>query len=188
MSEGFDSRGQALEDMFFHQRDKELLEQFRASLESADARKAISQSTGITDPEMLDTLVNLDIKAETLAAFSLFPLIAVAWADGVLDDSEREAVLNAADEKGIVKESQAFELVESWLKQKPAHELEDAWKQFVQSLKETMEPLAFAKLRDEVMNQAESVAESAGGLLGLVNRISAIEKTKLKELGSAFEG
>jgi hypothetical protein len=44
-----------------------------------------------------------------------------------------------------------------------------------------------AKLRDEILGRARAVAEAAGGILGLVNRISPQEEKILQELAKPFE-
>ena len=38
---------------------------------------------------MLDTLMALNVDKGTFAAFALYPLVEVAWADGKVDDKER---------------------------------------------------------------------------------------------------
>jgi len=49
----------------------------------------------------LDSLIASGISPDTIAAVSLIPLVAVAWADKKLEAKERDAILNAATEAGI---------------------------------------------------------------------------------------
>lgn len=186
-SDAFESRARALEDQFFHQKDQQLLDKFRANLEAKEATDALASSSGINDSELLSTLVAMNIRAETLASLSLLPLVAVAWADGKMEEGERAAILKAADERGLNSESAGFSMVQAWLENKPEPELFVVWREYVGALGESMDPASFAKLRDEVLAQAKSVAEAAGGFLGLVSKISPVEQTKLDELSEAFE-
>lgn len=186
MSDAFESRGRALEDQFFHQLDQKLLDKFRTKLANKESREALKSSSGIADEELLDTLVTMNISAESLASLSIVPLVAVAWADGKMEPGEREAVLKAAEDRGMASGSAGYHMVEVWLSSKPAHELFEVWQAYVGALKETMEPAAYEKLKSEVLAQAHGVAHSAGGILGLANRVSPIEKAKLKELEESF--
>ena len=187
MSDAFESRGRALEDQFFHQLDQQLLDKFRNKLANQESREALKSSSGIQDEELLDTLVSMNIRAESLASLSIVPLVAVAWADGKMEEGEREAVLKAAESRGMAAGSAGHHMVEAWLSSKPAHELFEVWQAYVGALKETMDSGAFEKLKGEIMAQAREVAESAGGILGLANRISPIEKAKLQELEASFQ-
>ncbi|RPJ56818.1 MAG: hypothetical protein EHM24_30060 [Acidobacteria bacterium] len=73
----------------------------------------------------------------------------------------------------------------AWLKKKPDPALLEAWKQYVQALCNKLNVHERDALRDEVMADARSVAEAAGGILGL-GRTSAEEKAMLKTLEEAF--
>lgn len=187
MSDAFETRGRALEDQFFHQVDQQLLDKFRTKLANQESREALKSSSGIQDEALLDTLVSMNIRAESLASLSILPLVAVAWADGKMDAKEREAVLKAAEDRGMSAGSAGYHMVEAWLASKPAHELFEVWEAYVSALKETMDPGAFGKLKSEVMAQAREVSEAAGGILGIANRVSPIEKAKLEELEAAFD-
>lgn len=187
MSDAFEARARALEDKFFHQKDKQLLEQFRENLKSAEAKDALRSSSGITDDDLLDTLIHMNIRAETLASLTLLPLAAVAWADGKMEKGERKAILEAAAARNLTEGTAGYSMIENWLNEKPAAEIFFVWREYVGALKESMDAEAFAKLKSEVLGQAKHVAEAAGGLLGLVNNVSAVEKAKLKELEEAFD-
>src|ERR1041384_7483850 len=117
--EGLHERGKALEDEFFRREDKRLIGRLQ-ELKAAEAnREALAKASGITKPEVLDTLVKLGIRAETLAALSVVPLVEVAWADGTLDARERQAVLEHAVHAGITRGSTAYGLLEAWLERRP---------------------------------------------------------------------
>ena len=78
-------------------------------------------------------------------------------------------------------------LLEGWLAAAPDPGLLAAWKLYVGSLRGAMEPAAFSALREQIVGGARQVAESAGGFLGLVDKISAREVAVLEELEASFE-
>src|SRR5580765_202436 len=85
-------RGRSLEEEFFRREDQRLLERRRELQAAAGTREALAKASGINQPEVLDKLLALGIKAETVAALSFVPLLEVAWADGSIDPKERAAV------------------------------------------------------------------------------------------------
>ena len=97
MSKDFlDDREKALETEFFRRQEQELLGQLRARITAESEKRELADELSVSDPDLLDELVKLGIEAETITAMSLVPIIAVGWADGKLDDRERDAILSAA--------------------------------------------------------------------------------------------
>ena len=88
-------RRRALEDSFFANRDRQLLQQLRSRV----LKEEFANVSGIKDDAVLEHLLEANISPETLTCLALVPLIAVAWADGKMDEKERQALLkwNAAD-------------------------------------------------------------------------------------------
>ena len=103
MSDAFDKREAAYEAEYFHKKDREMVEKLRAVFHQKVDKQGIAEATGITDDQVLDNLVKLNLRGDMMAAFQLYPLVAVAWADGKVDENERLAVLNAAQEQGIAR-------------------------------------------------------------------------------------
>lgn len=183
----FGSRRRELEEKFFQERDRELLQAMREKTATRQRRKALADASGITDEGLLDQLDQRDIGAETIAALSLFPLIAVAWADGSIDAKERRAVVTAAEQGGMEKGHPGHELLEHWLDKKPDAGLMAAWKDYVAALSQTLSEPAKRALKEDVLGRARSVAETAGGLLGFGNKVSKSEQAVLDELGQALD-
>jgi len=115
-----------------------------------ERKEALAEASGIADQDLLDQLQQLDIGAETVAALSLVPLIAVAWADGSIDLKERRAVLAAAEQKGIGTEHPGYPLLERWLQEPPDPALLAAWKHYVSTLSETLNEAALNALREDL--------------------------------------
>ena len=90
------ARGRALENAFFLQEDMKLIERQRELGKLRETRRNLARVSGIRDEKVLDHLMALKIRPETLASLVLVPLVEVAWADGRLDEKEKKALLHAA--------------------------------------------------------------------------------------------
>jgi len=165
MSDQVNDRGNLMESLFFKRQDQALLQRLRD--------KQLNQ-------EIRDQLIGAS------GALSMIPLVTVAWADREVQDTEKAAILTAADSAGIHKDSDASELLAAWLVERPESDLLDAWKSYTAAVKEVTDPAAFGQLKTAVLGTAKAVAESAGGILGLGNKTSAAEQKVLDDLESAF--
>ncbi len=181
----FGDRRKALEDAFFHERDQQLLENLKMELETIEAHKHLAHVSGIVDEKVLMNLVKAGVRAETLTAVTLIPLVEVSWADGAVSDEEREAVLKAAVESGINPGTASHGLLEQWLRQRPDVRVIAVWKEYVQTLARHMPADAIAKMRENLIGRARRVAEAAGGFLGLTSKISKVEQAALDEFERA---
>ncbi len=95
MSEIFlGDRAKSLEAIFFANQEAELLRQLHEKKADQTEREALRAASGIADEAVLDQLIALDMRSETVAAVTIVPLVAVAWADNSLDDKERRAILS----------------------------------------------------------------------------------------------
>lgn len=186
MDDALNDRGRALEGAFFMQQDRELLQKMRDEFKAEENRVALAKSSGITDEDLLNQLIELKIDPTSFASFALLPLIQVAWADGKMQTAEREAILNAANQSGVEKQSAAYEVLEGWLEEAPGDELFEAWKAYAATLKESLDADQAANLQNRILGRAREVAEAAGGFLGFGNKVSDEEAAVLEELAAAF--
>jgi hypothetical protein len=156
--------------------------------EAADDMRpeALSAASGITDGALLGKLVAAGIDGETLTALSLVPLVAVAWADGSLDERERAALLLAAAETGLDPDGPAFRLLDGWLAHPPKARLIEAWSDYVRDRAEAMGAEARLGLRVHLLGRARRVAEAAGSALGHASPISPAEALMLARLEGVF--
>ena len=187
MSEDFlGDRRRALEDQFFAKQSRQLLDGLRAKKEAGERMEALASASGIGDSAVLEKLAALEIGADTLAALSLTPLVAVAWASGVVEARERKAVLQAAGAEGLKTDEVSYQLLESWLSQRPGPELVSVWSDYLGALSAHLDQAARGALKNELLGRARAVAEAAGGFLGLGNKVSDEEARVLDELEAAF--
>ncbi len=177
------NRGRALEEAFFANHERKLLEKAR----ERSMREALAAASGIHEPAVLDTLAEHGLSPETVAALGLVPLVEVAWADRVVHEDEHAAVLRAAEESGVEPDSPARTLLDEWLSEKPPAALLAAWTAYVEELSATLDPVERDTLRDDLLARARHVAEAAGGFLG-VRKVSSAEKEMLAKLERAFGG
>jgi hypothetical protein len=166
----------ALEEAFFAKQSEELRRRLRDMDQARRNKEALSAASGITDDAVLGKLAALNIGSDTLAALSLVPLVAVAWADGSIDEKERSVAFSKAAEMGLDKEGIGHQLFK----------LLATWKDYIGALSAAMSPEAVVALRQELLDRARAVADAAGGILGLVMRVSPAEENVLKELEQAF--
>jgi hypothetical protein len=176
-----------LEEAFFKQRDQELLARLRAELDALQRREQLARVSGIQDTNVLDDLVRVGVGPETLVALRLVPLVEVAWADGMVAQAERTAILNAAAAIDVHPGSPAYELLDRWLAERPDEQLVTAWKEYVRELARSLPAETVAAMRRETIDRCQQVAASAGGFLGLAS-ISAIEQARIDEFARAWEG
>lgn len=181
------SRKIALEEIFFHHQDHELLAHLKEEQNEIKAIQLLAEATGINDKNVLKHAVKIGIRPETLAAISLIPLIQVAWADKIAGSKEKGLILNAAEASGIKKETPAYLLLESWLEHEPDSLLYETWSEYIHLLRSKMGKAQMENLRAEVLGRAMDVAESSGGILGIGN-VSIAEKEIIRKLHNVFEG
>jgi hypothetical protein len=183
--DGIHQRGKALEDQFFREKDRQLWEKLRNELSATEQRTALAQASGVTDQAVLDQIAGLGVQADTLLCLSMIPLVAMAWADGSLELSERDAVLAAAAESGIAKGSAGHELLSTWLNQQPGPELMSAWRGYVQALKGKLDATSVGQMKATVLHRARQIAEVSGGIFGL-GKVAGSERKLLSDLEAEF--
>lgn len=188
MSDSLDDRRRAMEEAFFAAQDRAVLERMREADTAKDPRAALRDASGITDEALLDRMSAAGLDAAGAASLTLVPLVAVAWADGELDAKERDAVLAAATEAGVVAGTPAHGLLTGWLAAKPPASLLETWEAYAHATAAGMDGPGRASLRSQVTGRARRVAESAGGFLGLTSKVSDAEAGVLRRLDAALAG
>ena len=185
MASSLDERRKALEDEFFYKEEQKKIAAMKEKLTAQQAREELKAASGMSDDGILDQLAALGLRGNTVAALSLVPLIAVAWADGKIQDNEREAILAGADKKGLSKGSPGHALLESWLASQPDDSLLSAWESYMKALVSQLNEEQNRILKNQIVGFAKLVAGSAGGVLGF-NKVSGSEEKVLERIEAAF--
>ena len=180
-------RGQSLEEAFFRDMDRKLIEDLRVQKEREQQIDELAAASGIDHRDVLGALLDAGVHSEVLVAVGMAPLIEVAWADQTMDAGERGAILRAAKEAGVTEGSAAAGLLSAWLEQRPGAELLKAWKGYAAALIAELGEADAAAVRGDIMSRAQKVAEAAGGFLGL-GAVSREERRMLAELAAALGG
>ncbi|HRC55909.1 MAG: hypothetical protein IPI49_12155 [Myxococcales bacterium] len=185
MSNALEERGRALEDEFFHKENTAKLAAMKTKLENQSNKEELRKASGMTDEDVLDRLVVLGMRANTIAALSLVPLVAVAWADGEIQDDERVAILQGAQGKGLDESSPGHELLSGWLAKRPNDTLLEAWETYIKALSSQLNDEQARLLKSQIVGFAKMVATAAGGILGF-GKVSAKEEAVLERIEKAF--
>jgi hypothetical protein len=187
LSDPFKKREMSLEEAFFKDRDQQLLEKMRSELSTLEEKRKVAHVTGIVEEHVLHSLVQAGVRAESLTAVTLIPLVEVAWCDGSIAPEERAAILNAAASNGIHPDSTSYGLLESWLRDRPDPKILAAWKEYVRELARITPKETISTMKKTMIDRATKVASAAGGFLGLAT-ISKSEQAKIDELAKAWNG
>jgi tellurite resistance protein len=177
-------RGKALEDEYFHRKEKELIEKLRQRSAAAAQLKELSEATGIPDEDILQTLQELGHTRETVAVLHLVPLIQVAWADGKVTSQEREMILEASSLHGVAGGSAAYLQLTDWLDNRPSEEFFDQTLRIIGTILQTS-PKDQSTSGSDVLAHSIRVAEASGGILGFGNKISDEERVMLQRIANA---
>jgi hypothetical protein len=175
-------RGKSLEDEFFRREDQRLLKRLTELKAAQSTREALAKASGISTPAVLDQLIQLGVRAETLAALQVVPLVEVAWADGQLDAKERRTII----ERAGVRDATVAALLEAWLDHRPDPKLLTAWTQMVRAMRDQLGPEHTTHLKASLLEKAHAVAGASGGVLGLGSKVSKAEAEMLATLEAAF--
>jgi hypothetical protein len=176
-----------LEDAFFSKQDAILIEQLRRMEKMKEGKESLRSVSGIKNDTVLEKLVLLGVRPETLVSLGLVPLIEIAWADGKIDTKEREAMLKAVVNAGFEKGSINYTLIETWMTHRPSKELLSAWVHYIQGLCESLSEEEKKNFCEKTVERARLIAEASGGFLGLGNKMSKAEQKVLDTLKAAFE-
>lgn len=174
-----------LEESFFKDVDHKLMEKLRKQVATDEQAQAIQRLTGLTDMKVCQAIAALNISVESLAALRLAPLVAVAWADDRIEDNERFRVIQAAEKAGLAQGDPSYEVLSTWLTQRPSHELFETWIDYAKTLAQSLDGESRENLQRAILTQVRGVAEASGGLFGF-GSVSPSEKKIIERIEAAL--
>jgi len=178
---------ETLDDLFFKKEDEKLINQLKAMKKLKETKEVLSRVSGIKNDHILDKLIELNIRPETLTSLTLVPLVEVAWADGSVDDNEKAELLASAEKMGFAKGSSEYEILSQWMTHKPSKDLLTAWIHYVEGLCEKLSAEEKKELKKDMVDNTRKIAMASGGFIGLGNKISKAEASVLDQLEKAFK-
>lgn len=183
----FGERRRALEEEFFKKHNEELLAAMRARLETERLSETLSGATGITDEHVIAHLSEAGMTGATVMALALVPLVAVAWADGKLEEPERLRIIRDPQTHELSGEARALLL--NWLIEEPEPALFDTWFEYLHAIRPNLGRAGWDRLKEATVARAHAVAAAASGEpYGLGREISREEQTVLDRIEAAFAG
>jgi tellurite resistance protein len=185
VSNALEERGRALEDEFFHKENQAKIAALKAKQDLQHDKEDLRKASGMTDDAVLQHLVTLGLRANTIAALSLVPLVAVAWADGEIQDDEKQAIMQGAHGKGLDEGTPGYDLLLGWLSKRPEPGLLDAWVEYIKALSGQLNDEQSRLLKNQIVGFAKMVATASGGILGF-GKVSAKEEALLHRIEAAF--
>jgi len=186
MTDNLMNMARILQTMFFAEGDVTLVKQREELQRMEHTKKVLSGLSGITNQDILQKFIELDVSPEAVTSLALVPLVMIAWADGEVDDKEREAVLNSLRGYGLIKNNVNYTLLNEWLGKRPPRKMLDAWTHYISEICGSLSAEERAELKANIMGHAAAVAGASGGFLS-ITKISPEEEGMLAKLKKAFD-
>jgi hypothetical protein len=182
--DAFGTRGRSFEDDYIRKRDRELIEKIRQASAAEDARQAMGQKTGLSDPALLEELQQLGFTPETVSLVPLLPVVQVAWAEGGVSDAERELVIRLARSRGIEAGSDGDQRLHDWLARRPSDAVFERGGRLIRALFDAA-PANSGLTANDLVKYCEEIAAASGGFLG-IGRISGEERVLLEKIAAGL--
>jgi len=170
------TRASHVEDQYFLKKEFVLLEKLKAVFQKKVDTESISKATGVMNEQVLDRLASMQLNGEVMAAFQLYPLVEIAWADGDLSDSEAKSVLAAGEKQGVRPGSRAYRMLEDRLHNGPDPEARKIWFLYAEELKKVLSPQELEAFRDDLLERARGIVAATGHLERLLFNVGGERK------------
>ncbi len=185
--DAFQDRGRAIEEEYFRRKDQELVEKLRLKAAAEEAQRALGQSTGVLDPEVLNELMALGFTPDTVALLPLMPVLQVAWAEGGVTPLERDLIERLATARGIAAGGAADAQLMDWLANRPSDAVFQGASRLIGALMESGSGVVSDLNAAELVAYCEKVAHASGGIFGL-GKVSIEERALLASIASDLKG
>jgi hypothetical protein len=179
-------RGRGLEEEYFRKKNRELVEKMQREAADEQARKALQDSTGLTDPEALRELQALGFTPETVMLLPLVPVIRVAWAEGGVTPVERQAIVALARTRGIVEGTAADRQLLEWLARCPEEHVFTRATRLIGAILDSPAQSQVGLTADDLVKDCERIASASGGIFGL-RSISDDERALLNTIADTLK-
>ena len=160
----FQQRETYFEEEYFRKKDFALIEKLKAVFQKKIDKESIRKAVGVTNEQLLDRLVAMQLDGELMGAFLLYPLIEIAWADGDLSEREAKSVLAAGEKQGVRPGSRAYRMLDDRLHRGPDPEARKIWFLYAEELKKVLSPRDLETFRNDILERARGIVAATGHL------------------------
>jgi pSer/pThr/pTyr-binding forkhead associated (FHA) protein len=126
----------------------------------------------------------MGLRRTSAPVLSLLPLIEVAWADGVIQQDERDLILSISRYQFDFSDD-AVDMLDAWLSYRPRQEYLERGRAVLRALAEHAEAGVEVKSLGEVLAFCDDVAKASGGLFGF-GRVDQREREALAKIASTL--
>jgi hypothetical protein len=179
-------RRRALEEEYFHNREKELIEKMRLRAEEEAGRRQMAERTGIVDEEILADLQALGYTLETVMLLHFVPLVQMAWAEGGVSERERSLIREAARSRGVEDGSAAARQLDRWLSTRPSEHLFESTMRAINAMLAARPAEERAVAERDMLSYCSAIASASGGILGF-GKVSDEEHRLLRHISEELE-
>lgn len=176
-----------VEEDYFRRKERELLAKLKAKSEEEAHRKGLAEAIGLTNEDILGVLREMGFDRATVVLLFLVPILEVAWSDGNVSESEKQAILATAHAHGVTEGTPAHGRLMEWLREKPDPVLFSRALQVVRDLLASQAAPEREATGRRLLDACERIATASGGFLGMGGRISRSEKEVLDRLTAEVE-
>jgi hypothetical protein len=160
----FEKREIYLEEEYFRKKEFALLEKLKGVFQKKVDKESIRKAAGVTDEELLDQMVKVHLNDEMMAAFQLYPLVEIAWADGDLSEKEAGSVLAAAERHGVRPGTKGYEMLDRRLHEGPDPEFRKIWFLYAEQLGKVLSRRELETFRNDLLERCRAVVAATGHL------------------------
>lgn len=165
-----------------HHYESRIVSEFRKRMREDLEKSRLGLAMGLRREDWIERLWSMGIREENHTALHLLPLVMVGWADGVMERGEAEKAREGVLSLNPPLSSEALELFQRWLKQKPDPWLWKVWETLTLGRSSEVAGMAEAPPLQWAAEWSERVAEASGGLLG-IGKVCGAEQAILDRIG-----
>lgn len=133
---------------------------------------------------LYELLRYMGLRRSSAPVLSLLPLIEVAWADGVIQQDERDLILSISRYQFDFSDD-AVDMLDAWLSFRPRQEYLERGRAVLRALADHGEAGVEVKSLAEVLTFCDDVAKASGGLFGF-GRIDYREREALAKIAATL--
>lgn len=179
-------RGRALEDQYFQQKDRELIERIQRASRDDASRRELGTATGLSDPQLLEELQALGFTPETVSLLPFVPVLQVAWAEAGITSVERSLLVRLARARGIAEGSAADRQLSEWLETPPSPKVYSSATRLIRAMLDAPAHDPAGLTADDLVSYCEQIAAVSGGVFG-TGWTSSDERSLLKSIAEGLK-